>query len=244
MNKQKKRNIFAYKKYFLISIFCVLLILLLKTASQTIPAKDNFHIYNDKLISIYSAYQENLLKTRTPLKIKKDNDSIVVINNCVEYIEQLKYFPDCKSIINKRINSEYQTCLQLATLKHSISPKQSLWKQDSLTSFIYKYLDLSTFRSSLRPKWGKKGSFYLENFEFDSVIIEPFTITINTKKWLYIFDILAAGDINHDGYEDVLISFLDDAKEGTYFSFSTFLLIFRYEGDKKLIAIKIENILK
>ena len=102
MNKQIKKNIFVYNKYFVISTFCALLILLLKTTSQTISAKDNFHIYNDKLISIYSAYQENLLKTRTPLKIKKDNDSIAVVNNCVEYIEQLKYFPYCKSIINKR----------------------------------------------------------------------------------------------------------------------------------------------
>ena len=244
MDNHIKRNNFTYIKHLLISVLFTMLFAIIDTYGKTLPSNVNFRIYNDKLIAIYSACNENLSQARSPLKIKKNNDSIIEINNCLEYIEQLKYVTDSQNTINKRINSEYQVCLQLKSLKQSVKAKHSFWKEDSLSLFIYKYLDLSSFRSSLRPRWSGKDSFSLENFDFDSVNTGPYTITIETKNWLYIFDILAKGDINHDGYEDLLVSFLDDSKKGTYFSLSTLLLIFKNENDRRIIATKIEDILK
>ena len=52
----------------------------------------------------------------------------------------------------------------------------------------------------------------------------PTTVSLESKEWFYKFNLLAAGDFNRDGNEDLLIYFLDQAKEGSYFSMDTLLL--------------------
>jgi len=42
--------------------------------------------------------------------------------------------------------------------------------------------------------------------------------------WYYKFNILTKGDFNHDGIEDLLVGFIDQAKEGNYFSYSTLII--------------------
>ncbi len=48
-------------------------------------------------------------------------------------------------------------------------------------------------------------------------------------------DVLAAGDFNGDGIEDIVVTFYDDAKAGTYFSITT-LLLTQTEPDDRIAA--------
>ena len=43
-------------------------------------------------------------------------------------------------------------------------------------------------------------------------------VLIDTKDWKYQWTLLAQGDLNGDGIEDLLVRFLDQAKTSNYFS--------------------------
>lgn len=88
---------------------------------------------------------------------------------------------------------------------------------EGIEEFIVEKLDLTTFRNSLGPL-RNPGMRYLSDMGLKPTEISEGRIVYETATWYYCIELIERGDINHDGVEDIQISFTDDSIEGTYFT--------------------------
>ncbi len=131
-------------------------------------------------------------------------------------------FVAVETITNMHVLSEYQICLQMHYLKISETSKKSYLKKP-YQAFIINQLDLQTLRSSLKQKLDDKPET-LKMLPFLNTLVKGNSVISKNAAWYYKFNILAKGDFNHDGIEDLLVGFTDQAKEGNYFSYSTLVI--------------------
>ncbi len=81
---------------------------------------------------------------------------------------------------------------------------------------IYRDLDLASVQSSLAPRRPSL-HYRLQDFEFESVQIEPLSVVQRGKDFTYTFRVLARGDFRHVGKLELLVRFIDRAtNQGTY----------------------------
>lgn len=118
-------------------------------------------------------------------------------------------------------------------MKEAIRPRQILFNHRDLARDIYENLEIRSFRSSLQPAHIEHLS-ELSRIRPARVVTNEHSLTIESDDWNYQFEILASGDFNRDGGEDLLVLFHDDAKTGTYDSTSPLLLT--RDGSKAIKA--------
>jgi hypothetical protein len=123
---------------------------------------------------------------------------------------------------NMHIYADYQPCIAAWLVSHAQTSKTT-YLNEPYSSQIINQLDLSTFRSSLGPRLDKNKKT-LADFAFKDIKTNYNNVMINDNSWTYEFTLLARGDFTGDGTEDLLVRFLDQAEEGTYFSLQTLVL--------------------
>jgi hypothetical protein len=117
-------------------------------------------------------------------------------------------------------------------IENSFIPNQDLEK------FIIQRLDLSTFRNSLGPRRESNMRFF-SDFGIKATKISNGYIEFDSSDWVYAIEIIRKKDENSDGIEDLVISFFDKSKTGTYDT-NTWLLVTRFSEDGNLIALSYE----
>ena len=107
--------------------------------------------------------------------------------------------------------------------------------EENLEQFIVNRLDLTTFRNSLGPA-RSPGMRYFADMGLDPTEISQGRIVFETENWYYCIEVVEQADLNRDGIEDLLITFLDEAKEGTYLTEYLYMLVC-LTGESDLIAV-------
>jgi len=217
-----------------LKLFLVFVVFLSACTSKSVniyPVK----ILNKPLEVAFSQNQQINTFKRVDLKIEK-NGSTKTVETCLAFIASLKNgFVISEEVNNMRKASEYQICIQVDNLRNAVAATKS-YLPKTYSTLITDNLDLQVIRSSLIQKLGdtsqsiKDTSFLVPETKGDSVIID-------NENWFYQFNILASGDFNNDGKEDLMIEFIDRAKNGNYYSHSTYLLT-RNMSDKYLTVIQ------
>jgi len=192
------------------------------------------NIFEDNLNSAFSKLNESNSAKRTSLSVEKDDitKKIQTCTNLIRFTEQ--GFTIAEGINNMQVASEYQLCFQLNYLKNAVAAKKS-YLPEPYTNLIIEQLDLQTLRSSLKQKMEDKPQT-INDLTFLIPEKKNNTVTVNNPEWFYQFNILAKGDFNNDGNEDLLIDFIDKAKKGNYFSHSTYLIT-KKMSDKYLSVV-------
>lgn len=107
--------------------------------------------------------------------------------------------------------------------------------EENLEQFIADRLDITTFRNSLGPA-RNYGNRYFIDMGLTPTEISPGMIVFETEDWYYRIEVVGQADANKDGIEDLLITFQDDSKEGTYLTEYLYLLVC-LSPESDLIAI-------
>ena len=199
-------------------------------AAITYPVK----IFEDNLNSDFSKLNESNSAKRTLLSIAKDEitKKVETCTDLMRFTEQ--GFTVAEGINNMQVASEYQVCFQLNFLKNAVAAKES-YLPEPYTNLIIEQLDLQTIRSSLKQKMEDKPQT-INDLHFLNPKKKDNVVTVDNPEWFYQFNILAKGDFNNDGNEDLLIDFIDQAKNGNYFAHSTYVLT-KKMSDKYLSVV-------
>lgn len=122
--------------------------------------------------------------------------------------------------------------------ENNISKQQKLIPDENIENFIVQNLNLSSFRNSFGPR-RLPGMRRFSGFGIKPTKISDGLIVFDTSDWKYTIKILRKGDENGDGIEDLVITFIDSAKHGTYHTSNNYVLSrFSEKGD--LVAIAFE----
>lgn len=202
-------------------IILTILFTLIACSSQTsvnFPVK----VLNSKLKQEMENYETSFLQKRTLLTVQK-GESIEEVLDCKTLKLQLKNgYVISEQLANQQIASDYQVCFQLSLLKTALPSKKTFLKPPYET-LILEFLDLQSFLSSLKQQL-EDGPQTLSNLGFNKIEQDNNQVRIETDDWYYQFNIIAKADFNHDGTEDLLIEFIDQAKQGNYFSHETIIV--------------------
>ncbi|MDH3671585.1 MAG: hypothetical protein OES46_10525 [Gammaproteobacteria bacterium] len=191
--------------------------------------------FDVKTRKAFGNYRQEITKHRKPTTLHEQGESYR-IKTCAELLELLEQGLSLEEARVDRVFSGYQTCLVLSILRYAQSPRVSYFKHQALGDQILKHLNLATLRSSLYPRAkSPKQGFTFSDFKFSSIETTPHALAVEDEGWRYGVNVLAASDFNGDGIEDVVATFYDDAKTGTYFSITT-LLLTQTEPDGRIAA--------
>ncbi len=129
----------------------------------------------------------------------------------------------------------------VATISTSVcaqdAPRSYLPKTE-LSKYIFEKLDITTFRSSLGPL-RTFGQRHIAELGLTATKQAKNLLAIETKDWLYEFEIIRVADVNGDGLVDIEVCFRDKAKMASYNTQEP-LLLSQFEKDGPLIAINFQ----
>jgi len=134
----------------------------------------------------------------------------------------------------------YNGCLAVGLLDRSQPFQKARFPSDAIAANLYRHLDLRTMRSSLGPRLDDE-RFTLEALTDGHIETTKRRIVIENPDWYYELKALAHGDFNNDQKEDLLVSFVDEAKGGTYRS-SKLLLLVRDEVGGAIRSVPLSSV--
>lgn len=114
---------------------------------------------------------------------------------------------------------------------------ESYFPSKDLGRLLSERFDLATIRSSLGPRrTPAKRTFANLGMKPTHLTAEAVVFSI-PGDWLYELRVVARGDFNGDGIEDLKICFVDHALNGGNYDVAQGLLLTRYSGDGYVIAL-------
>jgi len=173
------------------------------------------------VISQYLKKADISNKPLPTMKLIKHYD-VISVNSCESFIKKTGEFKLVETPHNLKIYWDYIPCVAGQLLDKAKPSQQSAYK-NNFQSLVMENLDLLSFKSSLRPQLSntvntfKTLGFKISNNDNTIVLFE-------TKEWKYQWTLLAQGDFNADGIEDLLVRFLDQAKTSNYFAAQVLVL--------------------
>ena len=196
---------------------------------HSITNASNTYIFNKSLIADYQDVDKSLKKKRTEIRFTSGK----IVNNCTDYLAEIKTSDIFDGINNTIHHSEYLVCEVFDLLKsYSImTSKQKISYGELLSST----LDLSSFPSSINQEAKVYGKV-LQKLDPKNLKVGNYTITRETDGWTYNIEVIAASDLNNDGTNDLILWLHDQAKDGNYHVYST-LIVPLYNNEQLLSAI-------
>jgi len=188
----------------------------------------NAYVFNQSLMADYQSLDRSLKKRRIEIRFTSGES----VNNCLDYLAEIKKSNVFDGINNAIHHSEYLACEVFDLLKshNAITPKQKISYGELLSSS----LDLSSFPSSINQESQVYGKT-LQKLDPKNLKISNYTVTRETDDWIYTIEVIAAGDLNNDGTNDLILWLNDQAKNGNYHAYST-LVVPLYNSEKTLLA--------
>jgi len=195
----------------------------------SIISASNAYIFNKSLIADYQHLDRSFKKKRIEIRFTSGK----IVNNCMDYLAEIKKSTIFDGINNTIHHSEYLACEAFDLLKsHSIiTSKQKALYGELLSST----LDLSSFPSSINQEAKVYGKT-LQKLDPKNLNISNYTVTREADDWIYRIEVIAASDLNNDGTNDLILWLHDQAKDGNYHAYST-LVVPLHNNEKSLSAI-------
>lgn len=165
--------------------------------------------------------ESDMLAPRTPVTLDVEGRRRSAAS-CQEYLALLEQGAEPATDADASVALEYAYCGLFRAVLRATPVRRSNF-DSPLGSTLYRHLDLTTVRTSLAPSV-PDGKFTLESI-FAEASVSQHAVEIHTSDWDYTLRVLAAGDFDGDGREDLVVLFIDDAREGTFLITSTLILV-------------------
>lgn len=112
---------------------------------------------------------------------------------------------------------------------------KSFIPKEKAGEFVAAKLDLTTFRNSFGPRRAP-GLIHFADFGMKPKTATDEKVEFDDEEWSHAISIVSRRDVNGDGLEDLVITYSEQAKKGSYRD-SQKLLITRYSEGGNLIAL-------
>lgn len=155
-------------------------------------------------------------------RLSSDVDG-VTIENCADLFSAMSTGLDLKAISEFRWFAEFHECFELPVLCHARAVADNHWRAKGLAEQIYWRFDLGSIGSSLWPRRTADSHRYTD-FDLPTPEFRADGFMIETEDWYYGIHLRAIADFDGDGVADVLATFVDHAKQATYFDVSPIIL--------------------
>jgi len=179
-----------------------------------------------------------------PGKLIMENEKgVLSVSSCSEYLDNLADYNVVESDENMHMQLYYLQCIAGELQKVANDAKFSLFDGE-LSNLVINNLDLTTFRSSLRRKL-TEGTNTFNALKYDYSHSDK-QVTVVSANWKYDFILLARGDYDSDGFEELMVLFIDQSLSSSYYS-SDLLLLHKKKSDllwRASESIKLINSLK
>lgn len=199
----------------------VLLFFILCGALGNVQAQTK--IFDAELAKAYRNYDQSIAEKKTPLAFESGKQ----VSNCAEYTSEKKTSHVTEDVANALYSSEYLICDALEILKENKQSKISASKTSS-TNYgkeIYNRLNIGNLPSSLVEGVSEKPVFLKDKLAKSRPQITKYKIESDTKQWFFAVETVAEIDCDGNGVKDLILQVVDQAKEGNYRSYSTWLVL-------------------
>lgn len=117
------------------------------------------------------------------------------------------------------------------------APPTSHFPQNGAAQFLAERFDLASIRSSFGPRRTPAQRTFADFGMKPSKVTENAVIFETPGDWRYELHILARGDVNGDGIEDLSVCFVDTALNGGSYNTKKGLLVTRYSSQGLAVAL-------
>lgn len=114
---------------------------------------------------------------------------------------------------------------------------ESYFPSKNLGDLLAEKFDLATIRSSLGPRRTPGQRTFSQLGITPTQLTDDAVVFSYPGDWLYELRVIARGDFNGDGIEDVKACFVDQALNGGTYNTAQPLLLTRYAADGYVIAL-------
>lgn len=157
-----------------------------------------------------------------PLLKLANGDEVKVVSNCADFVKSIPSWDVREGINNMRVASDYQSCVARAIFAQAHPSRKTAFRKN-FPKLIYRKLDLTSFPSSLHNRT-EKTQWSISTLGMKVKKQSETSVIFSPAGWQYRFDLLAKGDFNRDGNEDLLVRFIDQATEGNYYAVKMLVL--------------------
>jgi hypothetical protein len=147
-----------------------------------------------------------------------------MVRDCREYLAVPAEDELDGTVYNRSMSGEYGFCDALELLRDARPVSPARHPPSFYTSALIERLELTSFRSSLRPQLDQEPGSVLSAIPALEPKAKGFSVISDTDDWYYYFEVVARADFTKDGREDWLVLFSDMATEGTYRAHSTLVV--------------------
>jgi hypothetical protein len=138
--------------------------------------------------------------------------------------------------MNFRYVSSALACLVL-TSSVQAAPLVSYFPNKDLGQFLADKFDLSSIRSSFGPRRSPALRTFADFGMKPSKATGDVAVFETPGQWRYELKVLARGDVNGDGIEDLQVCFVDRALNGGTYDTSKAFLVTRYSANDYAVAL-------
>jgi len=161
-------------------------------------------------------------KKQLPTLILAKNAKVKSVSNCDDFVKLIGSWNVQEGVNNMRVASDYQSCVAHAIFAYAKPSRKSAFR-NNFSGLIFNKLDLTSFPSSLRNR-AEKMKWSISALGMKVSKISETSVLFAPAGWQYRFDLLTKGDFNHDGNEDLLVRFMDQATGGNYYAVEILVL--------------------
>ena len=165
----------------------------------------------------------------------------VEITNCQDFVNNISQYSVEETTHNMHVYADFQVCVISWLLDYAKAASKGFVESD-FSNTVIDELDLTSFGSSLGQRLDDNKQT-LSAFNFSNITQTTDKVTINDEGWIYEFTLLARGDFNGDGIEDLLVRFLDQSGDASYFSLQI-LVMEKVSKDSKVTATDAVKLIK
>lgn len=189
--------------------------------SLNIPAQTK--IFDAELAKAYKNYDRSITEKKTPMLFESGKK----VSNCAEYTTEKKTSSVKSDFANMLYASEYLVCDALEILKEADASKKAAGKTSPMNygREIYNRLNIGNLPSSLVEGVSEKPVFLKNKLTASRPKITKYRIESETPQWFFAVETVAEVDFDHNGKKDLILQVIDEARQGNYRSYTTWLVL-------------------
>lgn len=211
-------------------------ILILTLLCTTLFANREIIIFDKKIYDNYLNWENEKIKERSEITLvaygKKEEPTAT---NCIEYLKYYKDYNEPATVVDDRRMGEYINC---EIINHIGNAKVIYQEKTDINyaKYLYNYINVRSFVNSLNMRLDKPfvtlNSIFKKEAKVDiknNLVLKIEELDdMNKSDWNYYFKIIGVERKDNKNY--LLVYFLDDAVEATYFAVQ--FLVLDYKNNK------------
>jgi len=189
------------------------------------------YVFNQDLLHMQRNYGESLDLPRSELQFANGRSA----ENCLEYYRLSSEQEIDESIHNQLVKSEYLACDALKVLAEATVVYEGSATGRGMGEKLSSKLDLRSFPSSLFRISDEEKHTLLALYPKNNLVSDDTATLLETEDWIFRLKVVAIIPLNDNKIPDWITWVLDEAKQGSYHSYST-LIIYDPDAEESLIT--------